>query len=761
MGYKIDYGALESLLGAYSATLGEWSQGVSSVMSAETILENSNHISGNSADRMKEYLSSTYSCLAASLSTLLGLFNQNFLLYTEAYRQQVDAADNAHIEETEQSDRRDELQIKRTKIQQIGLSAEKTVQTVSDLVSFPSLDISDPDASIGQVLTFMDELDTEINALEGAHVNGDFVEIDALITSIEAYLKDLIAISRDSKITFTKESLLAIPSVPSLIYSIYSASDRMAAQEPKVTVAAQHLEERLERQRAEIEERERNAKWFKIGVAVLATIATAVAIGTGVGTLIVPVIAGVTKYSLNAMADEYVKHGFEMDQWDQAYIGKEAVKGWFSGFTSGILPPGTGNVVKASISSANSALWGGLDNAYDQLTTTGNVSDMSSVFFDAAKSGTSSFASSMVSNVISDQMEDMPIGFGLDKYSNPSNDVRHYIGTFIEGSAESVATGIGERFTSATVETVFDAGRNVVNGKDALESIDLEKQYTKVLSFEEIGSDFVKGGIKETTTCYFKERTPDPKTGLTPIIQAKLGYETDPKSGITPVVQESLERLEDKGIWEDTHLTDWHSTDWENTASSPSEILQMEEMERKGEFLIEGEDYSYVKAATDFTEPKYPTMRTPREDAGTWLGDRGNSGFIPDNPEAQEVMRAYGQESVTVTNRHPDFGPFSVHNTPWGQQKCEVGIGHMTSDRTGVDANYYQADEALAKKIGGSTTGSDVRRYREENGLTWHEVEDGKTMQLIPTIINSSIAHTGGTSISGYGQKMGDITHEY
>lgn len=761
MGYKVDYGAMQSLLGAYSTTVGEWAQGVSSVLEAKSTIEASPHIAGNSADRMKEYLNTVYSCLGASLSSLLQLFSQNFLLYTNSYYQQIDQAGDTYIDEAEQSEVRSVLQDKRSRLQQLGLSAEGSVRKVSDLVTVSSLDISEPDSELSQILSSLDDLDDAINSLESTHSSSDFSEIDALIAQIEAYLREVIAISPDSKSNFSLNSFLTLSSVPGLLLATRNAYDRLSSQESDVALAAKSLEDRLAQQQAEIEEREKQAKWAKAAVGVLAVIATGIAIGTGAGTLLVPVICGVTKCAFNAAANEYVKYGMDTDQWDRAYIGKEAIKGWFNGFTSGILPPGTGAAVKATISSSNSAIWGGLDNVYDQMMTTGSVSNVKSVFFDAAKSGSSSFASSMVSNVISDQMKDMPIGLGLDKYSNPSNDIRHYIGTFIEGSAESVTTGIGERFTSTTVETVFDAGRNIVNGKNALDAIDIEKEYTKVLSFDEIGSDFIKGGLKETTKSHFKERTPDPKTGLTPIIQAKLGYETDPNSGITPVVQEALEKLEEKEIWEKSHLSDWHSTDWDNTSSSPSEILQMEEMDRNGEFLIDGEDYSFSKTATDFIEPKYPTMRTPKDNSGIWLGERGDSQFIPNNPEAQAVMRAYGQESVTVINRHPDFSPFSVHDTPWGHQKCEVGIGHMTSDRTGIDANYYQADEALAKQIGGSVTSADVRRYREDNGLTWHEVEDGKTMQLIPTVINSSVAHTGGTSISGYGQKMGDISHEY
>ncbi|MPR35904.1 HNH endonuclease [Salmonirosea aquatica] len=38
-------------------------------------------------------------------------------------------------------------------------------------------------------------------------------------------------------------------------------------------------------------------------------------------------------------------------------------------------------------------------------------------------------------------------------------------------------------------------------------------------------------------------------------------------------------------------------------------------------------------------------------------------------------------------------------------------------------------------------------RYRDENKITWHHVEDTKTMVLIPTDIHDQVKHTGGIGV--------------
>lgn len=657
MGYKVDYGAMQELMGAYNGAVGKWNAGISAVMQRELAIEASTNISGNRASNIKQYLATAYSCAKDSLVMLLELFRQNYLLYTEAYYQQIDPDGDAHIDSEELSKLRASLQGKRGLFQQVALNAESTVGRVSDIVSLPSIDIGESDTKLGNLLTSLDDLDTAINALEGAHVSADFTEIDEMISKLDAYLIELIGQSREFKTGFSSGNFFALASVPGLISAMRDAYDQLSAQESAVALAVTNLEKSLEQERQELEKRQEQAKWAKAAVKIVAALAVTACVATGVGTLLVPVVCDVGKYAFNAAANEYTTHGWNTNQWDSAYIGKEAVKGWFAGFTSAILPPGTGDVVKAGVSAANSTLWGGLDNAYGQLVTTGTISDTKSIFFDAEKSGVSSFAGNLVGNAISDQIEDMPIGLGLDKYTNPSNDIRHYVGEFIVGGTDKIASGIGERFASTSVEIAYDAGRNHLHGESALKDIDIVDRYKGVVSFEEIVTDFVEGGSKEVVSSYIKERTPDPNTGQTPIIQSKLAYETDPETGLTGIIQDSLSHIVDedefsdilRGMEERNPSTGSIAPSATAEDSSLSEAFsdpKLFERNESGEYTYQSNEYGKTAfGSLDLTDhPQRNSAaqraaggvdREPMDDGGHLIGARFRGSGGDENLEAQ------------------------------------------------------------------------------------------------------------------------------
>lgn len=71
--------------------------------------------------------------------------------------------------------------------------------------------------------------------------------------------------------------------------------------------------------------------------------------------------------------------------------------------------------------------------------------------------------------------------------------------------------------------------------------------------------------------------------------------------------------------------------------------------------------------------------------------------------------------------------------------------------------NFTQADEKLAEQLNnsselarrfgmesGGVTWKQIEKFRRENKLTWHELNDVKTVQLVPTEINSKFGHLGG-----------------
>lgn len=139
------------------------------------------------------------------------------------------------------------------------------------------------------------------------------------------------------------------------------------------------------------------------------------------------------------------------------------------------------------------------------------------------------------------------------------------------------------------------------------------------------------------------------------------------------------------------------------------------------------------------------------ETGGKWSGERGNSDWMPDgdiipkkhNPEGmtwQQIMDKLGFGAIPFEEGEPDFESVS---------EATVEIDDFTPDR---NANFTQADEACAKQWtekdenGKVWTPADVKAYRKENSLSWHERSDQKTMDLVPSIVHGNIPHSGGIS---------------
>ena len=66
----------------------------------------------------------------------------------------------------------------------------------------------------------------------------------------------------------------------------------------------------------------------------------------------------------------------------------------------------------------------------------------------------------------------------------------------------------------------------------------------------------------------------------------------------------------------------------------------------------------------------------------------------------------------------------------------------MQGGNYGRISNFAQAYSQLSKETGMSV--KELKSISKDFNLTWHECNDMKTMQLIPTIINAKFGHLGG-----------------
>ncbi len=148
----------------------------------------------------------------------------------------------------------------------------------------------------------------------------------------------------------------------------------------------------------------------------------------------------------------------------------------------------------------------------------------------------------------------------------------------------------------------------------------------------------------------------------------------------------------------------------------------------------------------------------PRE-GGEWSGEVGNSTWkpnpdeIPKCPQGNkktwgEILDKYDIDGIEFKDGEPDFTPVS---------EGTVEIEDFSKDRAG---NFTQADEALAEQWtqevtdGKEWSPQDIRKYRKENNLSWHERSDMKTLDLVPHEVHINIPHSGGISAAKQNKNM-------
>lgn len=164
--------------------------------------------------------------------------------------------------------------------------------------------------------------------------------------------------------------------------------------------------------------------------------------------------------------------------------------------------------------------------------------------------------------------------------------------------------------------------------------------------------------------------------------------------------------------------------------------------------LKEKDDVIGDKKYGDVDDSYYSTYderlkQIPKEgtERGEWDGERGESKFVPTDGKIKDILDEYDMNGVTYEDGIPDFSDCS---------EATVQIDDMTENRY---KNFRQCDEKCAEQWNkdgkeGKTdwTPRDVANWRAENGYTWHERNDMKTCDLVPTEINDYFGHLGGVS---------------
>ena len=205
----------------------------------------------------------------------------------------------------------------------------------------------------------------------------------------------------------------------------------------------------------------------------------------------------------------------------------------------------------------------------------------------------------------------------------------------------------------------------------------------------------------------------------------------------------------------DVNEIDWDNIDWDAVGVSAAQKA----VQNGADGYMWGAVYGaidgtvegyYQKYCTPYTKYQDRLKQVPKDgEKGHWTGERGESDFVLNDPiklpDGTEITQIHYQNAV------PDFSPYAI---------AEVKIPDMTNERysiksKGIVGNFDKADTALAKywsdiKYNGRSTwtADDVKIFRENYPykLTWHEMSNMESMQLVPFDVNDTFKHYGGVA---------------
>lgn len=498
MSKKVDYNAMRACMAASNSMISQWNSNIFTVMEKAGRIIVGNNISGNKADRMKEYLSTVYQCVDAAFSVLMKTFSGNFLVYVSKDYPGIDGALNTVIDEAELQDRYSSIMQKRTELQNTATSAENAIQRVSDLVLLPKPDFDDADAQKSNILTNLSDLGDAIDTLENKHVSCDFTDIDAMINDIESYLTEFCNQSESFKTDFSIERFASLSSVSSLINTIRTAHNNLLANESDINIAVKNLEDFYAQEKAELAKRKERAEWIKIGATAVVSLITAATIVVAPASIIVVgAISGAVGSMVSSVADEYAENGWNPNDWDNNNIVISSCIGGITGMVESLVPAGAGHCVKAGIKAASSALEGALSTSYDQFTSSGKISDVKGVVTNALLDGSSTFVGNLAGSAVSDSAKDFVKQNKTVKYfaENVVGGAQHFEAALrVEGAAK-LSFGITKRFTSTATKETSGFIASLLDGKSVSEAYDehsiISESLKKATDIKLIASDSI------------------------------------------------------------------------------------------------------------------------------------------------------------------------------------------------------------------------------------------------------------------------------
>lgn len=190
--------------------------------------------------------------------------------------------------------------------------------------------------------------------------------------------------------------------------------------------------------------------------------------------------------------------------------------------------------------------------------------------------------------------------------------------------------------------------------------------------------------------------------------------------------------------------------------SSCDKVTKKAYKEVAEEFVEEGAEKGAKQVAKKASKKIF---KTPINN-GKWVGDRGNSKWIPDkdyipgdgkhyanlkNKTWGQILKENNIDGIDFKNGVPDFDKISKMESKIDYSKipdkAKKQLLKEKPQRTALHDYFY---EKLAKEK--NMTVEEIHKFKDKNNLVPHETIDGR-IQLVPREIHDNLTHEGGVAL--------------
>ena len=334
MGYVVDYKRMQFLYQQFATTTNRWKTDLGNLQTNVTVLIATDAYEGDLASSMKNYLQEVHLNAEGLLLNIISDYFAKLTLYWNGYLESIDSGTNAYMSEEVLSTAASLLDAAVLALDDISDEITTALSPVQDLFprSAPSTEVLV--AAMEAAKTIATDLNKSIVAHEEAHKTNDFTDMDDLISQVKLLIAKQLSKEKRLSIDSYKPGMISeVIDYQAINTAIHNMQEYQTNNEEVFKKALENIEEYTQ----EVQEEREWVQWVAVGVAIVGSVALAVAF-VSAGPLAC-VAVGATKGLVNAavghFADNYVENGYLTSGMDWFEFGKDCAIGTVSGAIEG------------------------------------------------------------------------------------------------------------------------------------------------------------------------------------------------------------------------------------------------------------------------------------------------------------------------------------------------------------------------------------------------------------------------------------------